>query len=353
MHASANKTIILAGAILILLAGIPIWATDLPIKLEFAWDRLTLPFSLGASMVISSLLFLFIKKHSVLIFVFCLLAGLSSGFHLHNTYQYQDEWFLLQDFFRQLTWRAPGLARSTTLLTDKFPLQYYSDNSLTAPLNWIYDPDNHSLDLNFMFYFLDVRLGRRLPALEKGLEIDQPYRSFSFKGNTNQMIFLQFDPPACIHLLDEASRTPVQNDSDMLQKAIQLSNLNFIQNQQRFSFPPFFTADTDEDWCYFFEKADLARQRANWIEVIQLFNDAMAKKLEPSDPGEFFPFLEAFGHISDFNSAREISKQILERSIGMEKIICDIWKQFMQKIPFEKVGESTAQFYYSELKCMQ
>jgi len=350
---TVNKTLILAGVILFLLAGIPIWVTDLPIKLEFAWDRLTLPFSLGVSMVITGLLFTIIKKPKSLILVISLMTGLSSVFHLDNAYQYLDEWYLIQDFFRQLTWRAPGLEKSTTILTDKFPLMYYSDNSLTAPLNWIYDADNHSLDLNYMFYLMEVRLGRRLPALEKGLEIHQPYRSFTFNGSTDEIIFLQYDPPSCVHFIDESSNIPIHNDSDSLRKAIKLSDLDLIQPQKYFSFPPFFAPDTNENWCYFFEKADFARQKADWKEVIQLFQDAKAKNLEPTDPGEFFPFLEAFLQVSDFNSAIKISKQILEQSIGMEKNICVVWKQFMQKIPYEDAAESIAQFYYSELKCMQ
>lgn len=348
-----NKTMICAGIYLTLLAGIPIWATDLPVKLEFAWDRLTLPFSLGVSMFITGLLFSIIKKPAFLFLIFSLVVGLSAGFHLDDSYQYLDEWNLLQDFFRQLTLRAPGIKEGTTLLTDNFPLRYYSDNSLTAPLNWIYDADNHSLDLNYMFYLLDVRLGRRLPALEKGLDINQPYRSFSFNGNTNQIIFLQYDPPACVHLFNDSSNIPIYNLSDSLQMAANLSDLDLITHQQDFSFPSFFASDTNENWCSYFERADFARQRADWKEVIQLFQDAKAKNLEPTDPGEFFPFLEAFLQVLDFNSAMKISKQILEQSIGMEKNICVVWKQFMQKIPYEDAAETVAQFYYSELKCMQ
>ena len=353
VHHSINKTMVLAGIFLILLAGIPIWATDLPIKLEFAWDRLTLPFALGASLFITGLLFSIIKKPTSLILFFSLMTGLSSGFHLDNSYQYLEEWYLLQDFFRQFTWRTPGIEKGTTILTDKFPFRYYSDNSLTAPLNWIYDTDNHSLNLNYMFYFLDVRLGRRLPTLEKGLEINQPYRSFAFKGSTDQIIFLQYNPPACVHFFDETSNIPPNNDSDLLRKAIQLSDLDLIKRQQDSSFPSFFSLGKNEHWCYYFEKADFACQRSDWKEVIQLFQEAKAKNLEPSDPSEFFPFLEALFQVSDFNSAKSISKQILDRSIGMENDLCAIWKRFMQKIPFEYAGESIAQFYYSELKCMQ
>lgn len=353
VHGSVNKIMVFAGIYLILMAGIPLWATNLPIKLEFAWDRLTLPFSPGASLFIAGLLFTIIKKPAFLILIFSLMAGLSAGFHLDNSYQYLDEWYSMQNFFHQLTWRAPGIKEGTTLLTDKFPLRYYSDNSLTAPLNWIYDADNHSLDLNYMFYFLDVRLGRRLPALEKGLDINQPYRSFSFNGNTDQIIFLQYDPPACVHLFDASSNLPIHNDSDSLRMAINLSDLDLTHQQQDFSFPPFFASDTNKNWCYYFERADSARQRADWKEVIHLFQEAKVKNLEPSDPSEFFPFLEAFFQVSDLNSAMVISKQILDSFFNMENNLCAIWKQFMQKIPFEGVGELIAHFYYSELKCMQ
>ena len=257
--------------------GIPIWITDLPIKLEFAWDRLALPFSPGVSLFITGLFSEIFNKSSLRNIALGLLIGLSSGYQYLNSYEYLQEWISLNNFFYQLTWRAPGLTPGTTLLTDQFILKYYSDNSLTAPLNWIYDSNNHTLNLNYMFYFLDVRLGRRLPGLGKGLEINQPYRSFSFQGSTDQILFLRYNPPSCMHVLDKSTRTVPDKTTPNLSKAINLSNPSLIQPQPSFHFPDFFLNENKQNWCYFFEKAELARQQSDWKKIIQIAKDLNIK----------------------------------------------------------------------------
>ena len=352
-NTTTNLRYIYLGLFFISLAGIPIWITDLPIKLEFAWDRLALPFSPGVSLFITGLFSEIFNKSSLRNIALGLLIGLSSGYQYLNSYEYLQEWISLNNFFYQLTWRAPGLTPGTTLLTDQFILKYYSDNSLTAPLNWIYDSNNHTLNLNYMFYFLDVRLGRRLPGLGKGLEINQPYRSFSFQGSTDQILFLRYNPPSCMHVLDNSTRTVPDKTTPNLSKAINLSNPSLIQPQPSFHFPDFFLDENKQDWCYFFEKAELARQQSDWKKIIQLANEAFNNHFQPYDPVELLPFIEAYGHESDFTSALQLSKSALQTSNELKIQICGIWNEFIKEIPFEKIDEPVTQFFYSELKCMQ
>jgi hypothetical protein len=348
----SNKKMILGGMISIFLAGIPIWVTDLPIELDFAWNRLTLPFSLGIGLIMAGIFSLFLRKRIARLIFFSLLIGFSVGFHFINSSSFVEDWESLNQFFRQLSWRVPGLDKGTTILTDQFPLKYYSDNSLTAPLNWIYDENNRSLNLNYMFYFLDVRLGRRLPDLEKDLIIDQPYRSFSFIGSTNQLVVLQYNPPGCVHLIDDSSQFNTHNYSENFQKAITLSNLNLISTQPNSkNLPDFFISGLKQDWCYFFEKADLARQQSNWNEIKQLADMAFASNLKPSDPIENLPFIEAYGHEFEFESAIKLSRLTLDSSFELKPQMCNIWKEILKNIPFEKMSKSVTQFFYSELQC--
>jgi hypothetical protein len=47
-----------------------------------------------------------------------------------------------------------------------------------------------------------------------------------------------------------------------------------------------------ECWCFFFQKADLARHTRNWKEVVRLFEEAKRLGLAPTDPREWLPFVQ-------------------------------------------------------------
>lgn len=346
-----SKKILTLGILFIFFAGIPIWATDLPVELEFAWDRLTLPFSLGVSLIITGAIGSIFIHSKFKITFFAVLLAMATCYQFINSKNFLDDWKSFNNFFQQLTWRVPGLVKGTTILTSKVNLKYYSDNSLTAPLNWIYDRKNHSSNLNYMFYFLEVRLGRRLPSLEKGIEINQPYRSFSFIGSTDNIILLNFKPPSCIHIIDNSNVDFYENNSDTSYKAALLTDQNLILPNPNYQLPSFFLKENKETWCFYFEKADLARQYKNWKEITYLANEAFEKNLEPSDPREYYPLIEAYAHESDFSTAVKYSRKVLQALPVAKKKLCDIWEISMKNIPFEKIDETTSHFYYSELKC--
>jgi hypothetical protein len=55
-----------------------------------------------------------------------------------------------------------------------------------------------------------------------------------------------------------------------------------------------FGPEPDHDWCYYYEKAALARQRGDWDEVLRLADEAADKDLQPIDLIEWMPFLQAY-----------------------------------------------------------
>jgi hypothetical protein len=132
----------------------------------------------------------------------------------------------LGEFLWQLSWRIPGLEKGTTLLTNDIPLRYYSDNSLTAALNWMYAPENHSLQMDYVLYYPTVRVGLALSAPERGLPIHQVYRAASFDGSTSRMLALYYAPPGCVHVLDVVLDDSMPNLPASLSAWVPLSRLS-------------------------------------------------------------------------------------------------------------------------------
>jgi len=321
-HSQEITEYIYIGIISLLFAGGIVWITKLPLVIEFAWDRLTLPFIFGVSLVITSISWKIFRNKSLRIFLFAALISGAIGFHFINSVTYMHNWENFQNFFWQLIWRAPQLKENTILLSSNFPLKYYSDNSLTAPLNWIYNPDAKKKELNYLFYYADVRLKTgSLPALEKNINIYRGYRSFYFYGNTNNVLVVRYDPPGCVQILDPiyANAGIIPNLSQLEADEIPISNLDqIIPNPTIHARPPenIFSIGGEKSWCYYFEKADLARQFNDWQEVAQLEKEARDQNLHPRIMSEWLPFLDAHLHLGNEKEVEEIVSKIISAEEG-------------------------------------
>jgi hypothetical protein len=87
----------------------------------------------------------------------------------------------------------------------------------------------------------------------------------------------------------------IPNLSFLEAEQIPLSNLDrIIADPQETKYPPVEIVgdEIDHGWCYYFEKADLARQVGNWDTVLALKSQADTLGLSPRIPSEWLPFLK-------------------------------------------------------------
>lgn len=209
--------------------------------------------------------------------IISILMGAVFGTQFLNENSYRRDWNTLTDMFWQMTWRAPQIKQNTLLLTYTTPMQYYSDNSLTGPLNLIYAPDNHSLNLLYYLAFYDVRLGRSIPDIKPGLSVDQEYRSATFHGNTDDTLVFFYSSPHCLRFLDPSRDNNLPILPNELKEAMVISNPQLIiTNPEQSAKPPsaIFGPEPKHTWCYYYQKADLARQQGQWDKVVKLGEEA-------------------------------------------------------------------------------
>ena len=94
-------------------------------------------------------------------------AAFAAGYQFQNLNAYRQDWSVQKNLFWQMSWRIPALAPGTAILAHELPVTHYTDNSLTAPLNWIYAPDNHSGPMSYAFYYPTLRMGSNHPSPEQ------------------------------------------------------------------------------------------------------------------------------------------------------------------------------------------
>jgi len=348
------------GVFALLIAGWPTWITDLPIRLGFHWDRFTLSMLIGVSLVFVGLLELLFKEQIQKIVIVGLAVGLAAGFHFQNASSYQKDWEIQKSFFWQMVWRMPGIEPGTMLMTSGWPFKYFTDNSLTAPLNWIYDPDNHSRNMAYLMVDIPIRLGNSLPGLESGMPITEKYRATHFAGNTAQALVFYFDGSTCLHILDPAIDRMIYRYPDPLYRAMPLSRLDLIltKSDVQTSLPSILRPEPVHEWCYYYEKAALAAQVGDWLSVINLGTQAQEKGYLPylsvEHAHEYLPFIEGYAHTDYWQKAQNFTGHAASQSAySLNSALCLLWRRIERTTDSNAKQQTAIADVRKELGCLQ
>jgi hypothetical protein len=341
------------GLLSMLLAGGVYWVTRLQIRLSFPNDRFTLSFALGVSFLVVGLLMLVPQRRWLTSTLVGLLVAFAIGTQFQNANLYRRDWDAHKGFFWQMVWRAPELKPGTLLLSYESPFTYFTDNSLTAPINWTYAPENTTDKMDVAYFFITVRLGHSLPALEKGLPIHQGFLGPTFDGSTSQMIVMHYAPPACLRMLNPAYDVGVPLLPPLTKDALPLSNLDqIVTDPSTASVPPkkFFGPEPEHLWCYYFEKADLARQLGDWEEIVRLGDKAFKLGDYPNEASERVVFIEGYARVGRFADALKLTRQSIKITPLMKKMLCDTWARIGSNSTEALKAAADMQ---AELKCAQ
>jgi hypothetical protein len=339
------------GAIMWLCAGGSFWLVGLEPKLIFHADRFTMPFMFGASLILAATIGLFSARPFFQNGLLALIIAFSVGKQAQTSLRYQHDWETQQTFFHQLHWRAPALAKGTTLITNDLPLTYYSDNSLSGFLNWIYSPPGK---MDTILYFASVRTqaGR---ALDSGLGtnqiFEQNYLATTFTGNTSRIIAINFDPPRCVRILDPEIDPLNKLIDPTLRDVARYSDRNLIHAEGGSDLPDqLFGAEPDHGWCYYFELAD--RSRGDWARIAALGDQAFALDDHPNDPVERFIFIEAYAHTENWKSALKQTKEAYRFSKAvMRPMLCALWNRVERDLEARSDSAGMIDQARAEIQC--
>ena len=140
---------ILIGLTGILLGRIPSFAAGLPLTLQSSFDRFMISMMLGGSLFITGLIELLIHNSRLRSYTFAFLIALGIGQQFFNANIFRRDWAKQQEIYWQLAWRIPAIKPGTALLTHQLPIDYETDLSFTAPMNWMDGPDYGTGDIPY------------------------------------------------------------------------------------------------------------------------------------------------------------------------------------------------------------
>jgi hypothetical protein len=327
--------VIMAGLLIVILAMLPFWLTGFSIyhKNQLWSERLALAAMPGASMLVVGIAHLLIEKPQHRHIVLSALLGLAVALQVQTARGFQASWDKQQQLYWQLHWRAPSLEANTLLVADQEILFFMGIYPTAFAVNVLYPqttpPPVASYWFNAGFEHVDFErfaAGGKLSFEKYGTTFEataQDVLAITFEPGLDQCLWILRPELASVRTLTEPARTWLEV-SDVSQIAALPMNAPETA---------IFGEEPPRTWCYFFEKADLARQFEMWDEAQRLWSEAVDGGFRAANGVEMVPFIEAHARMGDWATARTLTRQAQVLPDRPTSLLCDVWGELASEVP--------------------
>lgn len=293
----------LIGMFAVVISLVPITFGNRSVTLSTIDDRFALPGAAGAAIFLVGFLF-FSSKKLFRLWVPLFLVGVAVMGHYLNAINFSEWWQDNREVWWQLSWRAPGIADNTLLMASLANIPIEEGYSLWSPASLIYHPQDNQLYIN-----AEVINPTTMHQLFQGMAFERDMRGIVYNWSYERMLL--FSKPAhnsCLHVLDGNQIELSAADKPEIYLMAPYSRIDLIQTNALDIRPPkaIFGSEPEHTWCYYYQKASLARQKGDWQEIVRLRNEARDNGFKPNDWIEWMPFLEAAIVMEDFDDADQI-----------------------------------------------
>ena len=327
-----HRQLIPVGLLAYFLGSLPVWLTDPAVLAGHYNGRYNQAALFGLSALLTGLLEWITPRRLVKTLSISLLAGAAVGLHFRSTAGYASGWIDQQSFYWQLFWRAPSLQPSTALLSADQPLSYMGRFPASMALNMIYPQPDDSREVSYWLVELSSDIGReRLPGLQDGQQITISERGYTFLGSSLDSLAIYYQPEfgQCLWVLTPADRYNPDMPA-LTEEILPISNPKRIEpstNLTQLPPPEVFGGEPFHTWCYYYEKADLARQLGDWQRVVAVADAALAAGFKPGLPHERLPFIEAYAHGGNWDESIRQTRKAFEKDPRYARQLCYLWQR--------------------------
>jgi len=312
------------GVLGILITLLPVALTGRDVEYRIYYDRYTYPSIAPAAFLLTGLIFAAIKS-SWRIYAISLLVFLAVFTHNLNASAYARNWDFQKQAWWQLSWRAPGIEKGTTLIM-QMPqaYRYPEDFEIWAPASRIYYPGPGPLQIT-----AEVLNAETIGVMLNRERVNRNYRGVIFVRDFNQVLVTSMPTEeSCLQVLDGSGPVLSTSEDALVKQVAQISRLDHILTDTDPVTPPsiVFGKEPEHDWCYTYQKASLAQQQGNWAEVARLGDEATAEGLSPRDIVEYAPFFEGYLHAGRSEDAARIATILKDQAPTVAVTLCSNFK---------------------------
>ena len=323
-----GKQVSLAGALSVLLALLPFWIAGLSIfqKNQLWSDRLALAAMPGASMIVTGAVMALIDRPGARNVVLSVLLGLGVSLPVQTARSYQASWDKQEQLYWQLHWRAPSLEPNTMLVSDQEILFFMGIYPTAFAINMLY-PQTQAWPA--ASYWFDAGMERvSWEQFSAGEPATFSRYTETFSATKQNIVAIAFQPELdqCLWVL-RPEYADLRDLTPTARAWLSVSDPSRIHATPA-SAPPadIFGREPTRGWCYYYEKADLARQFGQWGTVMQLWGQAARIGVRPRNSIELLPFIEAYARSGDWAAAAKLTRQGAALPDRSTSVLCDVWR---------------------------
>jgi len=314
------KDFIWMGTLVIVFAILPVILSDRQVDLYDSYKSYGLHPIPGVVLFIVGIVLMFKPKFRRLILI--ALVGISVSTQILSADYWEEYWKIQREMWWQLAWRAPDIKADTLVMAyvsgGYNPQQDYE---IWGPINLIYNP-----------------VPAKTPAVQaEVLNTDTSYsilkkdvlnnhvRDIKLHRDFNNLLLLSIPSSiSCMHVIDGQLPVYSASESLLVQKVGIYSHVDRINPTGTPPIPPssIFGAEPAHDWCYYYQKASLARQRGDWIEIGKLYDQVRELNLETDDKSEMIPFFEGLVNSGRYEDAKALYREEIKGQNEMRFPLC-------------------------------
>jgi hypothetical protein len=237
-------------------------------------------------------------------------------------------------FYWQLYWRAPYIKPGTAILSKDELFIYVGRKPTAVTLNLLYPQPFGTRNVGYWFLEMDHDVGQKMvPKLARGKTFDESFRTFDFTGTSLDSLVIFYKPGAgrCLWVLSPDDTDNLQLP-DLTLQALPVSNLSRIEPQpvsEDYPKAEFFGIEPQHNWCYYFQKAQLAGQFGKWQQVVELGDQAEGQGYSPGNPYEWLPFIEGYAYNGRWKEALQRSQAAFTADALIAPRLCRLWQRIM------------------------
>jgi hypothetical protein len=318
---------------------IPAWSVGISLTSRNPlWNsRLGMASMLGAALIIVGLLELLIQNPKYRLAIFAILVGLSVGWHLRLTNDYRWSWTKQSRFYQQLYWRAPYIDQPTTILSDGEIFTYMGFYPTSFAINTLYPQNIAKPEVGYWFTGLYKYFSDSLPDLLQGDKLRYEQYTAEFEANSLESLVILYEPERgqCLWVLRPEDQD-LPGLPGITRDALALSDVSRIHSDSPLARPPnqaIFHTAPEPTWCYYFLKADLARQDKDYAGITSLWESAQQAQVSPQSGVELLPFIEGFARTGDWDTAVQLTGRATELTNGLSNTLCRTWVTLLNTTP--------------------
>lgn len=316
------RDVTLIGFVTIILAVIPAILSNMELKLLELSDRFTLTAVVPVAIFMGALVSM-VATRKLRPWVIGALVGLSVMSQFNNNNYFRNAWNTEMDLWWQMSWRAPDLQPNTVLMLSVPTRSYFpsDEHEIWTAAGLIYAPEVKQPSI------FGIRL-TETTADELMYDRDYLYEvEMSLKFNVDYDQSLVISVPgetSCLRIIDSTRPDEVPRDAPaMINWVTPRSDINRIITDAPPPVlrPSIFGEEPAHTWCYYFQKAELARQQGDIAQVVALGDEAQTRGFQPLDASEWMPFIQGYAAVGRCDEVLALAAQVVEEIPYLEAAV--------------------------------